>query len=75
MICFLHTVSVLQTEAAGSHILDITQLYACTVLAHTDYIRYKFTLQEEETHAIHRYICCILPLIIVISYVKDTWYG
>jgi hypothetical protein len=35
---FLHIVSVLQTEAVGSHILDITQLYTCIVLAHTDYI-------------------------------------
>jgi hypothetical protein len=48
-MCCLHLVSVLQTEAAGSRILDITQLYACILLAHTDYIYYKFTRQEEET--------------------------
>ena len=74
MLCCLRLISVLQTEAAGSHILDITQLY-CIVLAHTDYIYYKFTRQEEETHAIRRYICCILPVIIVVSYVKTTCYG
>jgi hypothetical protein len=32
--CSLHLVTVLQTEAVGSHILDITQLYASVVLAH-----------------------------------------
>jgi len=74
-MCCLHLVSVLQTEAVGSHILDITQLYACIVLTHTDYICYKFTRQEEETHAIHRYLFCILRVIFVVSYVKAAWYG
>lgn len=37
-MCCLHLVSVLQTEAVGSHILDITQLYACIVLTHTHFI-------------------------------------
>ena len=75
MKCCLHLVRVLQTEAVGSHILDITQLYASIVLAHTGCIYYKFTRHEEETHAIRRYICCILPVTIVVSCMKATWYG
>lgn len=53
MICSFYVVNVLQTEAVGRHIFDITQLYAFILLSYTDYIYYKFTRQEEERRAIN----------------------